>query len=314
MYNSAFRRPGPRRAATLIATALLLGSAAPAVATGAEESGEKGKASAAVLRSGLQVSLLNKAVELPLDLTLNEVSAPEGALDAAEKTALTATLDGVDQGKPFHLLRADVASATASVDDGTAVGEVTLVNAAVHVPGLPGTSLIEVESVTARATCTAGEQPEAVAELPATVKVLGTEVAVTVGGTTSVDVPAIGQVELSLAHRETSDTTAAATALDLRVSVNPLALNVAEVEGSVTLAAAACESPEAAPEPEPEPEPEEPGKTPQTGGEEEVETRTPDLAETGGDSRTPVIAAGAAALVAAGGGLMFLRRRAAGRD
>lgn len=311
MYNSAFRRPGPRRAATLIATALLLGSAAPAVATGAGESGEKGKASAVVLRSGLQVSLLNKAVELPLDLTLNEVGAPEGAQESAEKTALTATLDGVDQGKPFHLLRADVASATASVDDDTAVGEVKLVNAAVHVPGLPGTSLITVESVTARATCTAGERPEAVAELPATVHVLGTEVAVTLNGTTAVEVPGVGEVLLALAHEETTDDTAAATALRLDVAVNPLNLNVAEVEGSITLAAADCESPEAAPEPEPEPE--KPGKTPQTGGEEEVETKTPDLAETGGDSRTPIIAACAAALVAAGGGLMFLRRRGAGR-
>ncbi|WP_103501817.1 MULTISPECIES: SCO1860 family LAETG-anchored protein [Streptomyces] len=317
MYNSAFRRSGPRRAAALLTTALLLGSAAPAAATGGdgEERGDQGKASAAVLRAGLDVALLNKTVELPLSATLNEVHAPEGEREAAEKTALTATLDGVDQGRPFHLLRADVASARAGVDEETAEGEVEIAKASVHVPGLPLLSVIEVEAVTARATCTAGEQPEAEAGIVGPVTVLGQTVTLTAGGTTAVNVPGVGEVRLDLSHRETTDSTAAATALELAVSVNPLNLNVAEVDGVVTLAAASCESPavqEPEPKPEPEPEPEPEGKTPQTGGGEEVETKTPDLAATGGSATTPVVAACAAALVG-GGALMLLRRRTAGK-
>ena len=55
--------------------------------------------------------------------------------------------------------------------------------------------------------------------------------------------PGVGEVRLDLAKTEQTSRTAAATALELKVSVNPLKLNVAEVEGTVTLAEATCETP-----------------------------------------------------------------------
>ncbi|CAM5723232.1 hypothetical protein SCANM63S_07588 [Streptomyces canarius] len=59
--------------------------------------------------------------------------------------------------------------------------------------------------------------------------------------------PGVGEVRLDLSRRSTTTRTAAATALELTVSVNPLKLNVADVEGTVTLARATCESPMAPP-------------------------------------------------------------------
>jgi hypothetical protein len=68
-------------------------------------------------------------------------------------------------------------------------------------------------------------------------------VSVSAGGPTEVKVPGVGEVRLDLAQRETTSRTAAATALELTVSINPLNLNVADVTGTVTLAKATCETP-----------------------------------------------------------------------
>ena len=80
------------------------------------------------------------------------------------------------------------------------------------------------------------------------VTVLGKRVTLTAGGPTRVDVPGVGEVTLDLSKTRTTSRTAAATALRLKVSVNPLKLNVAEVKGEVTLAEATCETPKG-PEP-----------------------------------------------------------------
>ncbi|UNM14353.1 LPXTG cell wall anchor domain-containing protein [Streptomyces formicae] len=292
--------PARRSAAAAAAAALAVGGpvafAAPAHATG----GADGRASAVVLRTGLDVSLLNKTVNVPLKASLNEVQAPA----SAEKTALTVQVEGVDQGRPLNVLRADVASAKATADREKAEGSVTLAHAKVHVPGLPLLSLIEVEEVTSRAVCAAGEKPVAESNLLGTVRVLGKKVTLTTGGTTRVEVPGVGEVRLELSRTETTSRTAAVTALELAVSVNPLKLNVAEVEGAVTLAAATCEAPapaSAAPSAAPSAPPE---VKPQTGPQE-------NLAETGGSSATPYVAAGAFALLAAGtAGVVLARRRA----
>ncbi|MFD9815801.1 SCO1860 family LAETG-anchored protein [Streptomyces sp. NPDC059080] len=237
------RRPARRLAAVAAATALAAGptlllGAAPAHAA------DHGTAGAAVLRTGLDVSLLNKAVTLPLNVTLNDVHAPADA----KKTALSVDLDGVDDGKPFSVLRADVATARATADADGAEGYSNLAHAKVHVPGLPLLSLIEVEKVTSHAVCTAGERPTATSNVLGTVKVLGKTVTLTAGGTTEVKVPGVGEVRLDLSKKQTTSTSAAATALDLRVAVNPLKLNVAEVNGRVRLAEASCTTP-GAPDP-----------------------------------------------------------------
>lgn len=304
MNSINHRMPARRFAVTAAATVLAAGPAALAGAGSAHASDGHGRASAVVLRTGLDVSLLDKTVNVPLAVSLNEVQAPR----SAEKTALTAELDGVDHGRPFSVLRADVATAEATVSAGKAEGSTRLAHAAVHVPGLPLLSLIEVEEVTSKATCEAGKKPVATANLLGSVKVLGKKVTLTTGGPTHVKVPGVGEVRLDLSKTGTTSRTAAASALELNVSVNPLKLNVAEVEGTVTLAKATCESPaaparEAAPasspasaEPAAEPSPQ--------GAREEV-----GLAETGGSSMTPYLAGGAVALLAAGGGAVAVSRR-----
>ncbi|MGW2332916.1 SCO1860 family LAETG-anchored protein [Streptomyces sp. NPDC001685] len=299
MNGKNFRMPARRFATLATATALAAGPAALGVAGPAQATGDEGRASAVVLRTGLDVSLLNKTVNVPLAVSLNEVQAPR----SAEKTALTARLDGVDGGEPFSVVKADVAKASATVEDGRAEGLTELARAKVHVPGLPLLSLIEVGQVTSKATCVAGEEPTATSNLLGDVTVLGKKVKLTAGGTTRVEVPGVGEVRLDYSKTEQTSRTAAATALELNVSVNPLKLNVAEVEGTLTLAKATCETP-AAPEQEAAP-----GDEPAGEIEPQGEKADEGLAETGGNSMTPYIAGGALALLLAGGGAVALAKR-----
>ncbi|MFD7461428.1 MULTISPECIES: SCO1860 family LAETG-anchored protein [unclassified Streptomyces] len=301
MNGTRFRMPARRLVTVATATALAAGPAALAHATPA--TGGEGRATAVVLRTGLDVSLLNKTVNVPLAVSLNDVQAPR----SAEKTALTARLDGVDGGEPFSVLQADVAQAKATVADGKAEGSTRLAHAKVHVPGLPLLSLIEVEQVTSTATCEAGRTPVAESDLLGSVTVLGKRVSLTTGGPTDVRVPGVGEVRLDLSKRETTARTAAATALELTVSVNPLKLNVAEVQGTVTLAAATCETP---PAPAAAESPASATPAPAAGIEPQGAPATrADLAETGGSSLTPYLAAGAIALLAAGGAVVARARR-----
>ncbi|MFF5157241.1 SCO1860 family LAETG-anchored protein [Streptomyces sp. NPDC000348] len=297
MYSINFLTPACRWVAVAAAAALAAGPAVLAGAGTAHATGEHGGASAAVLRTGLDVSLLNKTVHAPLAVTLNEVRAPQ----SARKTALTASLDGVDGGRPFSVLRAEAADARATVDGGRAEASATLAKARLHVPGLPLLSVVELESITSRAVCEAGRTPHASVTLPASVTVLGKRVTLTSGGPTRVEVPGVGEVRLDLSRTGTTSTTAAATALRLQVSVNPLKLNVAEVDGTLTLAEAACETPDA---------PDAPAAQEEAAGAQPQGARAQaDLAETGGDPMTPYIAGGAIALLAAGAGAVALSRR-----
>ncbi|MFD4771285.1 SCO1860 family LAETG-anchored protein [Streptomyces niveus] len=306
MNSNVFRMPARRCAALGAAVALVAGPvvlAAPAQATGGTGgtgvTTGKGKASAVVLRTGLDVSLLNKSVNVPLRAALNEVQAPADA----DKTALTVELDGVDQGRPFTVLRADVATARATVDEHKSEGYANIAHAKVHVPGLPLLSLIEVQEVTSKAVCATGKKPVAESNLLGTVTVLGKKVTLSAAGPTRVEVPGVGEVTLDLSKTRTTSRTAAATALELKVAVNPLKLNVADVQGTLTLAEATCEAP-AEPVKQTEPEPEKEGVEPQTA----TEPTTENLAETGGNSMTPYLAAGAVLLLAVGGGALVLVR------
>jgi hypothetical protein len=273
----------------------VLAAAGPAQATGGQ-----GRASAVVLRTGLDVSLLNKTVNVPLAVSLNEVQAPQ----SAQKTALSVRLDGVNDGNPFSVLSAEVATAKATVTGAKAEGTTRLAHARLHVPGLPLLSLIEVEDVTSKATCEAGKAPVATSNVLGAVTVLGKRVTLTSGGTTDVKVPGVGEVRLDLSRSETTSRTAAATALELKVSVNPLKLNVAEVNGTVTLAKATCEAPKPAVA-APAPKPADPGPDVKPQGA----PAQADLAETGGSRLTPYIAGGSVALLAAGAGAVALARR-----
>ncbi|MGQ4429715.1 SCO1860 family LAETG-anchored protein [Streptomyces sp. SAS_260] len=299
MNGTNFRMPARRWATVATATALATGPVALAGAGSAHATTDQGRASAVVLRTGLDVSLLNKTVDVPLAVSLNEVHAPQ----SAEKTALTAQLDGVNGGQPFSVLGADVATAKATVSATKAEGYTNLAHARLHVPGLPLLSLIEIDAVTSKATCEAGKAPVATSHLPGAVTVLGKRITVTASGPTEVQVPGVGSVSLDLSKTSTTSRTAAATALELKVSVNPLKLNVADVEGTVTLAQATCEAPKVAsvtpPSAKPAPDVKPQGAPAEAG-----------LAETGGSSATPYIAGGAVVLLAAGGlAVMMTRRR-----
>ncbi|MYW19461.1 LPXTG cell wall anchor domain-containing protein [Streptomyces sp. SID2955] len=299
MNSNDFRMPARRLAALATVTAL---TAAPAAlgAGAAHATGDHGRASAVVLRTGLDVSLLDKTVNVPLAVTLNEVHAPQ----SADRSALSARLDGVNGGEPFTVLGADVAMAAATVTKKRAEGSVRLVGARLHVPGLPLLSLLQADTVTAKATCEVGRAPAAAANVLGAVTVLGKRVTLTAGGTTEVKVPGVGEVRLDLSRRTTTTLTAAATALELKVSVNPLKLNVADVEGKVTLAEATCESPMAPPTAKPVQ-----SHDPAADVRPQGAPAQADLAETGGNSATPYIAGGALALLLFGGGAVTLARR-----
>ncbi|SDC29955.1 SCO1860 family LAETG-anchored protein [Streptomyces prasinopilosus] len=326
--NSTNSRVLARRRTVVAAAAVLAaGSAALAGAGTAQATGEPGSASAAVLRTGLDVALLDETVNVPLTVSLNEVHAPR----SAHRTALTADLEGVDGGRPFSVLRAEVADARATVEGNRAEASTTLAEARIHLPGLPLLPLVELEAAGSRAVCETGRTPLASATLPAAVTVFGKRVGLTASGPTEVEVPGVGEVRLELSTTETTSRTAAATALRLEVSVDPLELNVAGVDGTVTLAEATCEAPggDAAPapggqrEPERREEPQEQGRereradaVPPAGSGTGVEPRgaragraAPGLAETGGDPAAPYVAGGALALLAAGGAAVLLSRR-----
>ncbi|MYT28019.1 hypothetical protein GTY73_04020 [Streptomyces sp. SID8354] len=305
-----------RIGAALVAAALTAGpavalAAAPAAyATGNDTRGH-GTSGAVVLRTALDVGLLDKTLNIPVRAVLNDVQAPA----SAEKTALTVRLDGIDGGRPVDLLRADVATARATADGRTAEGYANLVRAKVQLPGLPALPLAQVQQVTARAVCTAGQRPRAESQVLGDIVVLGKRVALRAGGTTEVKVPGVGDVRLDLSQKSTTSASAAATALRLRVSVDPLKLNVAEVHGDVTLARATCTTPHGTPaEPSSPPSggPHAPGTGSGTqvhsGGARPVDGQN--LAETGGSAATPYLVGGAALLVAGGAGALgYVRHR-----
>ncbi|MFJ9898048.1 SCO1860 family LAETG-anchored protein [Streptomyces sp. NPDC091280] len=296
MNGTNFRMPARRWATVATAAVLAAGPATLAGAGSAHASTGQGRASAVVLRTGLDVSLLNKTVDVPLAVSLNEVQAPR----SAEKTALSARLDGVNGGQPFSVLSADVATARATASATKAEGYTNLAHVRLHVPGLPLLSLVEIDAVTSRATCAAGKAPVAESHLPGAVTVLGKRVTVTASGPTAVEVPGVGSVRLDLSKTSTTSRTAAATALELKVSVNPLKLNVADVEGTVTLARATCETPETA------------AATPSTPAPDVQPQGAPageGLAETGGGSMTPYVAGGAVVLLVLGVGAVLTARR-----
>ncbi|MFD9004015.1 SCO1860 family LAETG-anchored protein [Streptomyces sp. NPDC059582] len=301
MNGNHFRMPARRLAAVAAATSLAAGPAALAAAEPAHATTGQGRASAAVLRTGLDVALVDKTVDVPLAVSLNEVEAPHR--QNARETALTAHLDGVDSGKPFSVLRADVATAKATVTATKAEGLTDLAHVKLHVPGLPLLSVIEVDGITSKATCEAGKTPVASADVLGSVTVLGKRTTLTAGGPTNVKVPGVGEVRLDLSKRETTSRTAAATALELTVSINPLNLNVAEVTGTLSLAKATCEAPAAPAAPAPA------GADPASDVQPQGAPAKADLAETGGSSMTPYLVGGAVALLVAGGGAVAVARR-----
>ncbi|MGW6915085.1 choice-of-anchor P family protein, partial [Kitasatospora sp. NPDC054939] len=219
-------------------------TAPPAVADGPAPA-PTGRASAVTAELDLAVSLLDRAVEVPVKVSLNRVETPQQRTGAI----LTATVDGVDQRGPVTLVKADAGSSTTRSDATGTAASVRLVNADVRAPGLPLTTLLGLEAMSAEATCPVDGAPTAQVTAPAKLTVLGKPVTVGLYGPTKVDVPAVGSVSVELSKRSTTSSTAAASALEVQVEVNPLNLNVAKVSGRITVASVSCEKPAAPPAP-----------------------------------------------------------------
>ncbi|MGW4756231.1 SCO1860 family LAETG-anchored protein [Streptomyces chartreusis] len=290
-----------RRLAALAACGLLMANSAVTAqaAPGPAIDRSKGTATAAAFRAALDISSLGASGLMPLRESLNEVQAPA----TAEKKTLDVTLDHVNGDRPVHLLQADVAMARADVTRNRAEGRSHLVRARVHLPGLPVLPLLGVEEVTAAAVCVAGQQPSAESEVLGPITVLGEQVSLAPDRTVAVEAPGVGTVRLSLSSKEVTGSTAAATSLQLQVSVDPLKLGVEKVEGTVTLAQATCRSSRLASE-RPAPSVTE-SITPAV-----ADSKESHLAKTGRSLLTPYILATGAFLVSVGGGaIAFARTR-----
>ncbi|QKW22087.1 LPXTG cell wall anchor domain-containing protein [Kitasatospora sp. NA04385] len=270
-----------------------------------------GRASAVTAELALDVTLLN-TVNVPVDVALNKVQSPaqrDGAM-------LTATVDGVDGGRPVTLVKAEVGRSVTKADDKLAAASVKLVDADVHVPGLPLTTLLGLEAMSAEVSCPVDGQPTANVTAPAKLTVLGRSVTVGLNSPTHVDVPAVGSVDVEFSKKTVTSSTAAASALEVKVALNPLNLNVAKVNGTVTVASVSCEKPVAAvvpaaavSSPAAPPSASVPASAsastqnravPKADGEE--------LAYTG-SSGTTVLAAGGGTLLLAGGAAVWMTRR-----
>ncbi|GLW52673.1 SCO1860 family LAETG-anchored protein [Kitasatospora phosalacinea] len=298
-------------ASALVVSALAVGlpvSSASAADAAAGTPAKPGRASAVTAGLSLDVTLLN-AVDVPVDVSLNRVESPaqrDGAM-------LTAKVDGVDGGRPVTLVKAEVGRSVAKADEKLASASVKLVDADVHVPGLPLTTLLGLEAMSAQANCPVDGQPTADVVAPAKLTVLGRSVTVGLNSPTHVDVPAIGSVDVEFAKKTVTSSRAAASALEVKIALNPLNLNVAKVNGTVTVASVSCEKPVAAVAPAaavssppasspaaPAPASAQNRAVPKAEGQE--------LAYTGSNGTT-VLAAGGGTLLVAGGAAVWMTRR-----
>ncbi|MGW3040828.1 SCO1860 family LAETG-anchored protein [Kitasatospora sp. NPDC001159] len=295
---------------TLLTTAPVQAAPAPTPSVG--------KARAVTAELDLDVSLLNKAVDVPVNIALNKVETPE----QRDGSVLTAKVDGVDQTGPVELVKADIGKSVTRADAKGTAASVKLVNADVHAPGLPATALLGLEAMSAEVTCPVDGQPTANVVAPAKLSVLGKPVTVGLYGPTKVDVPLVGSVSVEFSKKTTTTTTAAASALEVQVEVNPLNLNVAKVTGKITVASVSCEkpsapsatpsvadTPSAAPTSAPSAQPVADTTTSRAAVPQAAAEKPEKLASTGGSSATGPLAAGAAALVAGGAAALWATRR-----
>ncbi|MHA6763484.1 SCO1860 family LAETG-anchored protein [Streptacidiphilus sp. PAMC 29251] len=320
-----FRRSAAALGA-LAAVSLVAATGQPAAA--ASDGHPAGSASAVTARISLDVALLN-SLDVPVDVSLNSVHAPQ----SADGSVLTATVQGA-AGGPQTLVDAKVGHSSAVVDKDGARASADLVTADVKVPGLLLRDVVTVDEVKAKADCPAHGRPTAEVNVLGDVSVLGTKVSLTAVGPTHVEAPGIGVVDVQFSKKSVTSRTAAATALEVNVTVNPGKLNVVKVSGKVELASVRCalgkETGGGAPgtppvsvttTPAAPSSPAGPSSAPAvpvsvTTSQPASATTAPapaparvDLAETGGGSSTPVITGAALVLLGAGTGAVVLTRR-----
>lgn len=229
-------------AATALTAVLVL----PGTAQAADPAlASPGRAAAVTAELDLNVALLAGTAAVPVRISLNKVESP-ASLDGS---VLTAKVDGVDQGRPVTLVRAEVGKSSTRVDATGSAAKVELLDADVRAPGLLGAALLELEALSAEVTCPVDGPPTAKVNSPARITVLGKPVTLGLNGPTHVEVPGVGLVDVQFSRRSTTSSTAAASALEVTLDVNPLKLNVAKVTGKITVASVSCEKPVPAPSP-----------------------------------------------------------------
>ncbi|WP_370221151.1 SCO1860 family LAETG-anchored protein [Kitasatospora sp. MAP12-22] len=296
-----------------------------ALPTPAGAAPEPGSASAVTAELALRVSLLNSAIQVPVDIALNKVQSPA----QHSGSVLTATVDGVDQQGPVTLVKADIGKSVTHVDAQGASASVQLVNADVHAPGLPLSTLLGLQALSSEVSCPVDGPPTAKVTAPAQLTVLGKSVTLSLYGSTHVAIPGIGSVDISYSPHTTTSSTAAASALEVSIALNPLQLNVAKVDGTITVASVSCQKPggpATAPSGSASSAPSSTTAVPGGGGTgvaQVVDTSAAAAAPAGstakpqtgqslaftGSSGTGTIAGGAAALLVVGGGALWAGRR-----
>ncbi|BFV56740.1 hypothetical protein KCMC57_up18440 [Kitasatospora sp. CMC57] len=290
-------------AAIVATTALTAALVLPAAAQAAEPS--PGKAAAVTAELDLNVALIGATAAVPVRISLNKVESPA----SLNGSVLTTKVDGVDQGRPVTLIRADVGRSTTRADATGAAAKVELVDADVRAPGLLGAALLQLEALSAEVTCPVDGPPTAKVNSPARITVLGKAVTLGVNGPTHVEVPGVGAVDVQLSRRTTTSTTAAASALEVALDVNPLQLNVAKVTGRITIASVSCEKPVPAGTPTPAPTPARANRAVPAVASESPGGRV--LATTGSSGTGTVLATSGALLAVGAAALWTTRRRRA---
>ncbi|MGI5193066.1 SCO1860 family LAETG-anchored protein [Streptomyces sp. CA-288835] len=232
-----------RPAALLSVSAVALGGAlavGPAYAAPAHESsGSTGRATAVAARADLGVSVEGVG-DVPVKQALGDLSAPGDA----HQTLLTAEVNGANKGQPTTLVKAKIAHSSVKADAHRSVGDVKLVGVRAYAPGLPADPLLTADLLKATASCETGKKPTAKATLADNVTVLGKPVPVNGPGDQHVEVPGVGTVDLVLENATTTDSTGAATALRLKYTVTPAKLGVVKASGEIVLAEATCAMPD----------------------------------------------------------------------
>lgn len=277
--------------------------------------------------------------DVPVKKSLNDLSAPGDA----QQTLLTAEVNGVNKGQPTTLVKDKVAHSSIKADGHRSVGHAKLVGVRAYAPGLPDTPLLAADLLKATASCETGKKPTAKAALADNVTVLGKPVPVNGPGDQHVEVPGVGTVDLVLENATTTDSTGAAAALRLKYTVTPAKLGVVKASGETVLAEATCAMPGVSSadhdgsdgsgasgdgsgsgraeggSSDGQSSAESAGSKSAEGAESSVaagnqpNTQTGDdglnLAETGGNSATPVIAGVGGALILGGAAAVYLMRR-----
>jgi hypothetical protein len=234
----------------------------PAVGQSGSSTGTTGlgTANAEVGALGLDLKLLSGLLgpiggDTPLNVTLNQASAPQDGTDTDATTSVVKVRDGLlgdlrvpAQDADDDLLKADVASSTVRTESTYSQAYATASNIRLFLPfvSLPAVDasdgVLRVDSVSAVATCDAGVTPTAATQLPAQLTLLGQNVQLPNDGQAHVSLPLLGSISVHVGPKTTLTSTTANATVNLAIDIDLLGL--VDVSGQITLAQASCSAPQ----------------------------------------------------------------------